>query len=179
MLKNKPKVSFDFDSTLSRKDVQEYAKELIQRGFEVIITTSRSVSDLSNYTIKGIRSENMNEDLYKVADDVGIPRYNIFFTEMEDKVEHLNENEIIFHLDDDVYEINDLPICGVHLNDDFWKIDCELKIARKLKDRHNLVLTDKISRFEVIDETGRAYTKYKPIEVSIQDESRTLKIFIK
>ena len=35
------KVSFDFDSTLSRKDVQSFAKELVDRGLEVWIVTSR------------------------------------------------------------------------------------------------------------------------------------------
>ena len=35
------KVGFDFDSTLSRKDVQEFAKELVNDGHEVWIVTSR------------------------------------------------------------------------------------------------------------------------------------------
>jgi hypothetical protein len=37
-----------------------------------------------------------------------------------------------------------------------------------------------ITRFEVIDETGRAYTRYNcHIELSVQDEGRTLKVFVK
>ena len=35
------KVSFDFDHTLSRKDVQTFAKELVNEGHEVWIVTSR------------------------------------------------------------------------------------------------------------------------------------------
>ena len=35
------KVSFDFDGTLSRKDVQKLAKELVSEGHEVWIVTSR------------------------------------------------------------------------------------------------------------------------------------------
>lgn len=35
------KVSFDFDDTLSKPKVQEYAKELINRGIEVYIVTAR------------------------------------------------------------------------------------------------------------------------------------------
>jgi len=35
------KVSFDFDSTLSRKDVQDFAKKLVSEGYEVWIVTSR------------------------------------------------------------------------------------------------------------------------------------------
>jgi hypothetical protein len=35
------KVSFDFDSTLSRDDVQEFASDLIDLGFDVWVVTSR------------------------------------------------------------------------------------------------------------------------------------------
>lgn len=44
---------------------------------------------------------------------------------------------------------------------------------------------EKVDRFEVIDETGRAYVKGSiygtpvTVELSIQDEGRTLKVFIK
>lgn len=38
---------------------------------------------------------------------------------------------------------------------------------------------NKISRFEVIDETGRAYVRYDiDVKVDLQDDGRTLKIFI-
>jgi hypothetical protein len=38
----------------------------------------------------------------------------------------------------------------------------------------------KLTRFEVIDENGRVYTKHNcTIELSYQDDSRTLKVFIK
>jgi hypothetical protein len=38
----------------------------------------------------------------------------------------------------------------------------------------------KVTRFEVIDENGRVYTKHNcTIELSYQDDSRTLKVFIK
>jgi hypothetical protein len=39
-----------------------------------------------------------------------------------------------------------------------------------------------VTRFEVIDESGRAYTKYldkgEGIKYSLQDDDRTLKVFI-
>lgn len=39
--------------------------------------------------------------------------------------------------------------------------------------------TDNVTRFEVIDKTGRAYTKRGvQVELSLQDEGRTLKVFI-
>ena len=38
---------------------------------------------------------------------------------------------------------------------------------------------DNINRFEVIDKTGRSYTNYNcKIEAFLQDEGRTLKIFV-
>ena len=38
----------------------------------------------------------------------------------------------------------------------------------------------KVTRFEVIDENGRVYTKHNcTIELSYQDNDRTLKVFIK
>jgi hypothetical protein len=38
----------------------------------------------------------------------------------------------------------------------------------------------KVTRLEVIDENGRSYTKYQisDIEFSLQDDARTLKIFL-
>lgn len=40
--------------------------------------------------------------------------------------------------------------------------------------------TSKVTRFEVIDENGRAYTQRDcNVELSYQDDGRTLKVFIK
>lgn len=37
-----------------------------------------------------------------------------------------------------------------------------------------------VTRFEVIDESGRAYTaSWAEIELSLQDDGRTLKVFVK
>ena len=42
--------------------------------------------------------------------------------------------------------------------------------------------TDKVTRVEVIDETGRAYVNYlendQEVVCSLQDDERTLKVFI-
>ena len=45
----------------------------------------------------------------------------------------------------------------------------------------NDILHDQtVTRFEVIDENGRAYTEhYCKVELSYQDDGRTLKVFIK
>jgi hypothetical protein len=122
------KVSFDFDGTLSRPDVQEYAKELIESGIEVIVTTSRL--DESNKYLYSINPT--NEDLYAITDSLGIKRENIYFTNMDDKVNYLH-NDIAWHLDDDEYELweifnSNLNVEGVDVNDDDWRGMCNFSM---------------------------------------------------
>ncbi len=41
--------------------------------------------------------------------------------------------------------------------------------------------TDKVTRVEIIDENGRSYTNFDPnnkVELSFQDNERTIKVFI-
>jgi len=64
------KVSFDMDGTMSQKYIQQYAKELIQKGIEVHIVTSR-FKLISDYL--PVIWPNGHDDLYKVANEVGIP----------------------------------------------------------------------------------------------------------
>ena len=59
---------------------------------------------------------------------------------------------------------------------EYWQGEFEhwLKQATEMAD------TSKVTRFEVIDENGRAYTEhYCKVELSYQDDGRTLKVFIK
>ena len=81
------KISIDFDGTLSRKDVQEFTKELIELGVDVYVCTYRTT------TIN-------NDDLLFVTDSLGIPIENIIFTEMELKSKFLDDS-FILHVDDD------------------------------------------------------------------------------
>lgn len=92
------KVSFDFDSTLDKETVQHYAKELVERGLEVWICTSR-LSD------NEAPSDKWNLDLYKVAESVGIAKSNIQFCSMADKYEFFVGKDFIWHLDDDWIEL--------------------------------------------------------------------------
>ena len=44
-----------------------------------------------------------------------------------------------------------------------------------------LISLDKVNRVEVIDDKGRSYVNWKPtnkVSISLQDDGRTLKIFI-
>ena len=113
------KVSFDFDSTLDRLDAQEYAKELVNRGIEVWICTSR-------YSDKN----NKNEDLHKIATEVGIKKEHIHFQEMQDKYFFFIDKDFIWHLDDDWIElkliIHNTKTKGISIfGQSNWKKKCE------------------------------------------------------
>ena len=78
------KVSFDFDGTLSRKDVQVFAKDLVNEGHEVWIVTSRFSDEAAKkdnwHWILG-----QNQKLFDVAQECGIKKENIQFTCMKSK----------------------------------------------------------------------------------------------
>jgi hypothetical protein len=103
------RVSFDFDSTLSLKSVQDYAESLILKGYDLWIVTSRlpDGSD-SKYTINGMLVPIDNSDLFEVTDRLGINRNQIIFTSRKLKSKIMNEMglEFLFHLDDDWVELN-------------------------------------------------------------------------
>jgi hydroxymethylpyrimidine pyrophosphatase-like HAD family hydrolase len=102
-------VSFDYDGTLTRPDVQRYARRLVQRGFNVMIHTNRPAT----YT-KGV---------FETASRVGIPFDNIRFCNQEKEL-FLDSVEYIFHLDDDITTAcRNLVFCSA----DFER-ECELKI---------------------------------------------------
>jgi hypothetical protein len=130
----KVKVSFDFDGTLSRPDVQQYAKELTNRGYECWIITSR----ISNEQSQIEYSDNYNRDriyksnkkLFRVADNCGIKREHIVFTNSHMKGEFIKGNNYLFHLDDDPDELFDIistsDPCGTVNVDYFeWRESCE------------------------------------------------------
>ena len=106
MLMKNNKVSFDFDSTLSRVDVQDFARSLSNRGFEVWICTSRFVN-CKDYIWRKFE-EDCHKDLRKVATELSIPEERIIFTNMQDKWSKMEELgfEPLFHLDDDYIELN-------------------------------------------------------------------------
>ena len=87
------KVSFDFDGTLSRTDVQIYAKSLIDNGIDVWICTSRLEPSKAH-------REDWNDDLFLVSDKLKIPREKIIFTNLTDKSQILKDHNFIWHLDD-------------------------------------------------------------------------------
>lgn len=127
------KVSFDFDSTLDRKDVQDFAKQLVNKGHEVWITTSR-FDTKSALKKNWWWVEESNEKLYDVAESCGISKENITFTSMVNKIESLKGKGFTFHLDDDdielefIEESND-PCVGICVEEKNWKQNCEKLIG--------------------------------------------------
>jgi hypothetical protein len=108
-MNNNIQVSFDFDSTLSRNDVQDYARFLINKGFEVWILTSRFEDCYQYPWYRGTVNEHCHHDLYIVANSLNIPPERIIFTNMADKADTILEREDfnpIWHLDDDYIELN-------------------------------------------------------------------------
>jgi hypothetical protein len=132
----KRKVSFDYDATLSRKDVQRFAKELVGQGIDVWIVTSRtSTEDIvaRNWTW----CLNQNEIVFEVAEQCGIPKENIVFTDHADKINFLAGKEFLFHLDDDEDELMEIVRSGdkcspLHANHFSWKENCVEVLNKKL-----------------------------------------------
>ena len=103
------KISFDFDSTLDRPQVQDYASSLINKGFDAWVITSRFPDGSDpKYKQHGMWVTIDNSDLFKITDKLGIKRNQIIFTSHQLKSEVINEMNLhfIFHLDDDWVELN-------------------------------------------------------------------------
>jgi hypothetical protein len=127
-------VSFDFDSTLSRKDVQEYAKELLERGIDVWVVTSR-YDELHKHRYP---HNPTNNDLWLVIDELNIPRWKVRFTCMESKFLYLMHTKTVWHLDDDTFELyemrsNKCQTVGISVNSGNWKQKCERYLQRSVK----------------------------------------------
>lgn len=119
------KVTFDFDSTLSRPEVQDYAKELINYKMDVWVLTSR-FDELNKHKYP---HNPTNEDLYAVTDKLLIPREKIRFTNMRPKAEYLEGTRVLWHLDDDDVELYDIrrltKTIGVNSLEKDWHFKCD------------------------------------------------------
>ena len=137
------KLSFDADGTLLAKPyLQEYARELISRGFEVWIVTARYDSEERytedfkiKYNILSIKDE--HKYLFDVAERCGITTDHIKFMNMNLKSEFFIDRDFLWHLDDDQFECNDINkntnTVAIQCNSSNWKHKCERLIKKKLK----------------------------------------------
>jgi hypothetical protein len=85
------KVSFDFDDTLTTEKGFNKAKELIAEGKTVYIVTRRQ--------------QNASEEVYKVAEELGIPKSRVKFTNGAYKWETIKHYGIGTHYDNNSREI--------------------------------------------------------------------------
>lgn len=123
------KVSFDFDGTLDNNNVQEFALKLINDGIDVWIHSAR-------FCESEVRPR-WNDDIYEVADRLGIPRENIVLTEMYDKFIFFQDRDFIWHLDDSSATIKSITekteTIGIHYShySDDWIKKCNKLIKKR------------------------------------------------
>lgn len=92
-------VSFDFDGTLTKKSVQDFARYCKDQGLNVWIVTSR-------YPVEG-----MCQSLFAVAVALNIPHSQIIFTSGGLKKDYFRQfPDFIFHLDDDWVELHEIEL---------------------------------------------------------------------
>lgn len=124
--KNKIKVSFDFDDTLSNPAVQRFAGKLMQNELlEVWIVTSRLDNESFDKKYGNGFKFNCNEDLFEVAEQLKIPEDRIVFTRMEWKYLFFKDKDFAIHIDDLPQDIEYIRAatsmyCVDVVNDD-WK----------------------------------------------------------
>ena len=134
-MKAKIKVSFDYDKTLSEKEVQDFAKDLVNKGIEVWIVTRRydcidkySAKEIAQWGIVDLVKE--HQDLFDIAFDLNIPIEHIVFMNNRSKTEFFIENQdFLWHLDDNHGELIEIVattnVTGAYYNPLVdWKLGC-------------------------------------------------------
>lgn len=86
------KISFDFDGTLSETRYQQLCKKLKDDGKTIYIVTRRQSSD--------------SAEVYKVADELGIPHSRVYFTNGHLKWETIKRLGIGKHYDNNQHEVD-------------------------------------------------------------------------
>lgn len=117
------KVSFDFDNTITTPSIQNYAKQLVDRGIEVWIVTARMGFGKEP-------SKSWNDDLFEIAEKIGIKKENIHFCCMKNKSDFLKDKGFVFHIDDDNIELSIIKrqtdVKPIQIfNNRKWMLDCE------------------------------------------------------
>ena len=114
------KVSVDYDGTLDQEEVQDYIQDLIDLGNEVHIVTLRHEDRPDG-----------NDDLYATADQLGIDRYYVHFTNGQMKIHFFQKSsDYAFHLDDCEWQLSHLQKDGSveavwYEKDGDWKSLCD------------------------------------------------------
>lgn len=130
----KNKISIDYDGTLALPHVEEFAKELVEQGYDVWVVTSRVGDDDPPH--QSWKSPNWNDDLWESCERIGIPKDKVVFTSFADKIDYLKGKNYIFHLDDDLYELTAIMESGdsckpLNVGHSEWKKNC-LDVLKKI-----------------------------------------------
>jgi hypothetical protein len=137
------RVSFDFDDTLTEPGVAQYAAKLVDRGVDVWIVTARLTDELVKQKygkeIGGrvyIPPFAGNQDLYKLANEIGISQSNIKFTNLSGKGEWFKKHpNFEWHLEDspkqifDIENVSNVNVINVLRRD--WKEQCEELLKKR------------------------------------------------
>lgn len=113
-------ITFDFDDTLSTKPVQQYAKKLIEQGYNVMIVSSRYEDKLKHLH----PFSKSNADLYSVAKKLGIDKSNIKFTNRQSKSIKLPGYKSSVHFENDPKELMDIrgtKVKGIDVTQPGWE----------------------------------------------------------
>jgi hypothetical protein len=126
---SKTKVSFDYDGTLALPSVEEFAKELVDEGYEVWVVTSRVGDDDLDKSFQPWKSPDWNKDLWESCERIGIPKSRVKFTAFVDKITFLEGMGFTFHLDDDLYELTAImeskdKCMPLNVGHSDWKRNC-------------------------------------------------------
>ena len=85
------RVSFDFDDTLSTERGQQLALDEMNKGNQVWIITARQDKD--------------SEEVFAVADKLGIQHQHVIFTNGEDKWKYMIRHRIAKHYDNNKEQV--------------------------------------------------------------------------
>lgn len=140
------KVSFDFDGTLSKLDIQKYASELVQNPkLEVWIVTRRysesSEGNPDDPWWLHVGDANW-KGVYSIAALVGVPKEHIHFCNMRPKADFFVKDNFLWHLDDDILEVFDISdttdTVGILLDRQTeWKERCNELIEKAINGKEN------------------------------------------
>lgn len=172
------KIALDFDSTLDRQDVQEFAKDCMENDIDVWVVTSRHSSP--KYTVNGERPDGYNSDLFGITDKLGIKRSNIIFMESELKVEFFKDKDFVFHLDDCMVELDfinreSIDTLGIHVLKEDWRDSCMgLIYIRKTKEES----LDKLKK-DMLAMTYDEYMEWLELPYVTEDDLKLAKVAFK
>lgn len=128
-------VTFDFDNTLSKPHIQDFAKLLLVLDIDVWVITSRQ----DELHASSVWTDPSSPDLWKVIDELEIPRNKVIFTNLEWKANYLKDTKVVWHLDDNWEEFSHfrrlkLKTVPIQVNSGNWRSKCfRLLILNKKK----------------------------------------------